>query len=374
MFWNNLIRRYDEWINNSYPINFEALGIYRIIYSLYVLFISGIPNWSWLSDLPDDIYTPPFFSIASLFSGFPDYYLLLSISGIVCVLYILLLFGFKTTFVSILIPTLYFIGNSFLYSRGKIDHTDLFLILIPLVMAFSNWGSSFSIDSNTKPKQVKPSNSWPVTLMSLLIGFAFFSAGLPKLLGGWLNLNTHGVKGIFYNYYYTQGHQNYLASFFLEIQNDLFWETLDYLTVFFEVSFLFTIIIPTIFRFYIYIAIIFHMVIFLMLNIIFSDNLVAYLLFINWNIVLRFLEKFRVVEIVSYLPTYSNMIIFSIIMVSYFFFIGSSPFIKFLEVLDLDPSIVLLSIGTLVATINFSHYLRMKLRLHLHPIINKSQF
>jgi hypothetical protein len=39
-------------------------------------------------------------------------------------------------------------GNGFAYSMGKINH-DLLLAAIPLVMAFSNWGSAWSLDAVT---------------------------------------------------------------------------------------------------------------------------------------------------------------------------------------------------------------------------------
>ncbi len=358
MTWTRSLNKYDGWVFNSFPMTPEALGVYRIIYCLYVLLISGIPEWTWISEMPNDIYTPPPISIASFFSGFPGYYFLLSLTICLGLLYVVLLFGYKTKIVSILVSILYIVGNSFLYSRGKIDHTDLLLVLIPLIMAFSNWGARFSIDSICVSGKKQETHSWPVTFIALIMGFAYFSAGLPKLLGGWLNPSTHAVKGILYSYYYSQGHQSYLAPFFITVQSDLFWELLDYLTVFYELSFLFVIFLPTVFRTYIYFALSFHLMVLLMLNITFTENMVAYLLFINWPLFLNFLSRIKLNRFLSQFATAKSMVLFGIIVLFYYSEIGSSPLSRLLMTVKLPPPITLLTVGLLLATLNVYFFLK----------------
>lgn len=278
---NHLIQRLDNFIFESFKIKSEYLGLYRILYCLASVFIYGIPNFSWLDNNLNYMFLPPEISIASLFNGFPDKIIFTLLSIGVAILYLMLLFGWHTKRVSLLLFFSLLFGTSFTYSFGKIDHSILWLI-IPLTMAFSGWGNSFSLDAKLNNKS--PENAWAISLMVLLIGFAMFSASLPKVHGGWLSFDSSATKGhIIYNYF-SWGRRPLLLDQVLQVKSAFFWEMLDYLTVIFEFGFLLAILSPIVFRVFIIGAIFFHVSIFLTLQISFTINLLTYLLFVNWSI------------------------------------------------------------------------------------------
>src|SRR5688572_9428185 len=116
-----IINTADRLIFKSFRASKESLGIYRISYSLFLL-ITGVPIFLWIRNFPSAFYHPPLISLGSLFTKFPPYWFLLFISVSICLFSILLLFGYKTGLVSLLLSLFILIGKSFAYSFGKIDH------------------------------------------------------------------------------------------------------------------------------------------------------------------------------------------------------------------------------------------------------------
>ena len=115
------------------------------------------------------------------------------------VLIILVLVGFKTRWTSLMLGLCFLVGNSFIYSFGKISHGWLLMTLLPFIFSFSNWGAHYSIDSkmNNESKNSQEEN-WPLAIFARLICIAMFSAGLEKLYHGWLFFDTEKVRYVFF--------------------------------------------------------------------------------------------------------------------------------------------------------------------------------
>lgn len=276
----------DFFLNNEYSISGTGLGIYRICYSSFFL-LFGVPTYSWISQNPDIFFSPPRYSISTLFSGFPPFEFFFFLDLLIVVLFVFLLFGYKTKVVSISITVLLILGNSFKYSFGKIDH-DIISVLVPFLMSFSGWGATLSIDSH---KISSSSNNYkvsglPITLIAIVIGFGFFSAGLPKFFS-WVDfdLATQGVRNWVIRGYYFLGRDDFLLPAFAKISDPLFWELLDYSAVSFEIGFIFSVFKRKYFRGFVCLAIAFHFSNLLILNIGFTNLLIVYLLFIDWGLV-----------------------------------------------------------------------------------------
>jgi hypothetical protein len=285
--------RIDRWIFDTFGFSAEGLALYRVFYVLFVLFIISPGHkpfiyYSVYGTLPPDFFFPP----PGPMMLFPDFAPLFFLKGVEVVLVIALgclLLGWKTRVMSIATGLLLLTGNGFAYSMGKINH-DLLLAAIPLVMAFSNWGSAWSLDA-VSGKTRKP-EAWPVALLALMLGFMMFTAGFPKLIGGWLDINTHATYGHFIKHYFVNERQDLLSELFLDISNRVFWESLDWLTLIFEIGFIFAILKAPVLRFWCALAIVFHFMVMMMLNISFISNLPAYSIFlINWDVnAVRFKE------------------------------------------------------------------------------------
>lgn len=287
----------NRWMFTSFDATPRGLALYRICYALFVFFFAAPGHdlysaFARLGGLPDVFFLPPPGPMA-LFSGFPpvaffEGLLLLLNLGLAAVL-----FGYRTRAASLLVAALFLVGYGFSYSLGKINHNLLF-VLVPLVMAGSGWGSAWSLDAlagrNAAGANAAPrARNWTLTLLALLVGFGMFTAGFSKLIGGWLDPATHATQGHFFRQYFLNGRQDLLAPVFLTFESkatplfrDLFWKTLDYATLLFEVGFLAAVAHPRATRLFMALAVFFHVGTALMLNIAFIFNLVAYAAFLPW--------------------------------------------------------------------------------------------
>ncbi|MFP6906779.1 MAG: HTTM domain-containing protein [Verrucomicrobiota bacterium] len=263
-----LTRILDRWIFERWSMSHEQLAAYRICYAGFMLFIVGVHRYAWLERMHDGFFHPPHPSIASLaFSGFPPGGVFDVVEGLIILSLFGILFGYRTRLFSILFTLAMVFGNSFAYSLGKINH-DFIVQVVPLVMAFSSWGEAWSLDA--RKRRSAPGGrgvTWPVTLMSVVMGLAYFSAGLPKLLGGWLHLDSMAVRGKLFTLYHVQGRQDYLAPFFIKIDQQWFWEFMDWFTVAWELGFIIAIFNPRVFRCFVGITVVFTLMVLLMLNV-----------------------------------------------------------------------------------------------------------
>ena len=254
------------------------------VYFIYVFF--HYAEWfefSWLAQYPKAFFWPGL-SVAAFWDTFPGPVFYSSLNWILFLFCAVMLVGFRTKLVSILLSISLFFSFSFFYVFGNFDQSVL-LFMVPVVFAFSNWGNEFSLDKNLG-RVKKPVRQWPLTLMSLLIGFAFFTAGVMKLYGGWLDTNSHATLGAFLNEFEINQRDRILAPFFYNLQSEWFWEFTDFFTVFFELGMLPAVFFPKVFRFFLFLGLIFHFQIFLILGIDFTYHLLIFIVFLDWEEIL----------------------------------------------------------------------------------------
>lgn len=273
-----------SWIFNSFRVTAEGLALYRVFTALFILsfLLPNMEMYEFLGGLPDDFYTPPPGPMW-LFDGFPTATVFNLLHAVLIISLISLLVGFRTSYASILTGVILLIIKGFFYSVGKINH-DLLVAVVPIFMAFSSWGAAYSVDSYYQISDKKV-YSWPLTLLALTIGFMMFTAGFPKLLGGWLSIDSQATLGHFFKQFYINSRQDLLAETLINYDNRFFWELLDYGTVLFEIGFLVAVFRPLTTRIFISIAVIFHSSIMMILNISFLPNFVAYAAFLNWPLI-----------------------------------------------------------------------------------------
>ncbi len=280
-----MVSRLNQFIFEEYRLPPGGVSFLRIVYASFVLFVTGVPQFRWISDRPDFFFNPPQYSLAAWFTTLPGEAFFISLDVLLIVCLVFLLFGFYTRWVSLLTGVLMLVGFSFYYSFGKINHDALLMLYVPFVMSLSNWGSYFSLDAQRANRSSIPKEQhWPLAFLALLLGFAMFSAGIPKLISGWLSTSTHAVKGFVVMFNYDNAFpERFLQPWLLEIDNWLFWEPLDYSAVFFEIGFLVAVLKRKVFRGFITFAVVFHTANILFFSISFVNNLALYLLFMNWE-------------------------------------------------------------------------------------------
>lgn len=279
--------RFNRWIFRSFPVTKEGLGLMRIVLSLFLLFFL-IPGESrdhflFLSNLPSDFYAAPPGPMM-LLDQFPSFGLLVTLYSICVVSVFLMLIGYRTKALSITAGITILLLQGVIFSVGKINH-EILIAAVPIIMAFSNWGAAYSVDSQ-RVGQSKKAESWPLTFLAVLIGFMMFTAGFPKILGGWLDFSTQATQGHLLNQYNVRGRQDLLAGAAVNFQSTLFWELLDWGTVWFEIGFLIALFKKRWFQVFLSLAVIFHFSTMMFLNIAFLPNFLAYAVFLNWDKIL----------------------------------------------------------------------------------------
>ncbi len=284
-----LVERFDRWVEDG-PFTAEDLGIYRIIYALSVLLVA--PDITWLSHYPDFMFhAPP--GPLQLLSGFPSPGVLIGLEVLRSVILVMLGLGIWTKYVSIATWLVLSATYGVTFCLGKVDHTIL-LTLPPLVLAFANWGNRFSVDAFRRNSEPSLQAQWPLRLLALLIGWGFFAAALTKALTGWLSFSSQASRGYFILGFVTQGRTHWLAQWIAQHDVLAAWEVVDWLTVAFELAILIALPWWRAFRITLAVAAIFHLVVLLIMNIDFSNAVVAYGAFVSWGAIARRVGSSRV--------------------------------------------------------------------------------
>lgn len=280
---------FDSWVERG-PFTPEDLGIYRIIYAVSALMIA--PDIAWLGQYPDFMFRPPTGPIQFL-SGFPSPAALIGLEIVRSLALVMLAFGLWTRFASFATVVMLVVTYGITYSLGKVDHTIL-LVLVPLVLAFADWGGRFSIDALRGGRRPCCQQQWPLRLLGLLIGWGFFTAALTKLTTGWLSFDSQAARGYFVLGFVTQGRTEWLANWVAAHDYRLAWKLADWLTVAFELAILPALPWWRAFRTTLAVATLFHLGVCLTMNITFSHAVIAYGAFVSWGALARRIGELRI--------------------------------------------------------------------------------
>ena len=271
--WNRAERTVD---NDNY-----SLSIIRILYGLFILIFLKL-DFAWIGNIPQGFFSPRFLSLSIFFQGFPNYFTMRAIEIILMLLGLSILLGIKSRWTGIGFVITYIVANSFHFSFGKISHGSIMFITFILGLSFTNWGVSNAI---VPDRQVTAKTQKRVlAILAVLLCFGMFTAGWEKALN-WLDfdLETGGFMSWFYQGYFTQGRDDFLAPLVLKIPPKLF-ELADYSAVIFELIPIFALLAGRKWWLgWLSIACIFHLANTLLLNINFISHAPVYLTFASLN-------------------------------------------------------------------------------------------
>ncbi|MGI9595368.1 MAG: HTTM domain-containing protein, partial [Acidimicrobiales bacterium] len=279
--------RYGRMIDSGYRIPLTVLSLYRIALAGYMLILNPIPDLRWISNYPDIFYDPAP-GLPMIWRGFPPYWVLVFLEVGLVLAICALLVGWRTPMASIAVTVIGYTANSTYFSFGKIDHTFM-LWIVPGVLAFSGWGRHYSIDAARRVAGLGDragaddeegfAPGWPVAIIGSLLALSFLSAALPKILRGWLSLETSAVKRHFLQLSFQLERDQLLAGWFLDFDFQPFWESLDWAGVGLELALAVALLWPFGQRWLLFAAWIFHLANLLLLNISFYGPLPVYPLF-----------------------------------------------------------------------------------------------
>ncbi|WP_432570313.1 HTTM domain-containing protein [Kineococcus sp. SYSU DK005] len=275
---------FDRWVERG-PFTATDLGRYRVLFALLLLLTPR--RFAWVGAFPDSFVDgPP--GPFMLLRAVPPPAVLTGLDLLLAVAAAFLLLGLFTRTASVVVGLTLLTGNGIAYSLGKIDH-DIFLVLVPLVLAFARWGDAVSVDGLRRARRAGPGSAvpappqWPLRLLALLVGLGFLTAAVPKLLSGWLSPATQAVQGVMFTQYHVNGRTELLASTALDVRSAFLWEVADVATVLLEGLLVLAALNWRAWRVGIAIASLFHLGVLLTMNIGFAVNVVTYAAFVAWG-------------------------------------------------------------------------------------------
>lgn len=279
-----MVDKFDLWIRSG-PFKPLDLAIYRILYSVGVLCV--LPNVRWLADYPDSMYNAPPGPF-QLLSGFPTLSVLTALEIIGTFSLVLLALGMWTRWMSITVALILLVTYGLTYTLGKIDHT-IFLVITPLLLAFSNWGDRLSIDALRKHQEPRPAPQWPLRFLALIVGLSFLETAVIKFSTGWLELSNQAVRGYFIEFFTGWADNPGVAGWIVHLDYAPAWESLDWATVILEFAIFVTVPWWRAFRLALSCAALFHLGVYLVMDIAFPANVIAYGAFVSWGTIAAYL-------------------------------------------------------------------------------------
>jgi hypothetical protein len=280
------MRAFDKWVLRG-PFTAEDVGAYRVVFGLTALLL--LPNAQFLAAYPASFFDPPPGPF-QLFSALPPMFVLVALELALAFSLAFLVMGIATRYASIVAGVLLIVIFGFTYSFGKIDHT-IFLPLVALLVVWTGWGSRYSIDGLSSPRVDKPVAQWPLRLLAVLIGVGFATAAIPKFLGGWLRPGTQATQGHYWYELLIDERTVGFAPLFGQIHTPVFWEPLDWLTILLEGGLIIAAVSWRSFRIMIAFAAVFHLGVLVMMNILFTTNVIAYAAFVPWGVAIAWMRK-----------------------------------------------------------------------------------
>jgi hypothetical protein len=267
----------------------KSLSVLRILTGLFLLCLSFL-NFVWIGTVPQAFFDPPIVSLTNFASGFPGTAFFFGIDIILIAAATCITIGLKTRLSSIIYFVAAIIAINFSYSFGKIGHSSVFYLSLLIIMSFSDWGHHLAL---VPDKLKSPAvNAKCLALLSVILCFAFFTAGLEKALN-WINLdfNKNGSGAWFYNQFNSMRHYllaPYMGKYFP------FWgfKIMDYIAVVFELTPLVCLLISRkAWRLWLIIACLFHIGNVLMFNINFIYLSILYMAYVDYSSIYASLVK-----------------------------------------------------------------------------------
>lgn len=258
------------WVTCGFEPAARPLAALRILLALQILLLPR--DISWVSAIPDDFFNPPPGPMA-LFIGPASGAVVLTLEISRGALALLVLVGWHTQLFSILLAGLQLACSGFAYSFTKVDHFILY-DLAPLALGLAGWGAAWSIDA--WQKKAKRVDGYPMFLYALTVGFAMFSAALPKSVNGWLSPFQEATRGYVARDGIDAPTPGVLRDWILSFDSVMLWKSFDYATLLVEGGLIFAVLLPGLFRLGLIGIMAFHVGVLLMLGIDFSLNIFAY--------------------------------------------------------------------------------------------------
>ncbi len=290
-----LNRGIDRWLTAPEVNAAGRMGLFRILYGLFLLWIGSQGYFSIMAQTPATVWRPMFFlqPLSSASVPSPAGYQLME--GLFIIAIVLLIVGYRVRLITVIVFALGLTIETFRLSYGRVEHGSIFQVFyIPLVMIFSQWGATHSLDAELMARRtgvrVSPADSswryiWPVRVLLFMLGVLFLSAFYWKMNGSAWQTSSHAFENFLLLENVEVTTKGGYASPLLPLlaRSRLVTFVFRYATLFFEGLFITALLHPKLRNLIVSIAIIFHAINALLMYVSFSSLLIVYGLFVDWQ-------------------------------------------------------------------------------------------
>lgn len=282
----------DRWLTERQPHARQSLGIFRILYSVFYLWILSFQHARMLAGLPSDsrsrivlvLWFP--FDAPPLVFGVLEMFLVAAL--------VLLLFGWQTRLATAAVLVFGAVLEALLSVGDKENGTVFVTFFIPgfMLLAGCPWGDAYSLDAARRPGQHNDGNGdsghyvIPGRAALALLVTLFVSAGISKVAGDGVWLRHPKLMAHFMLYHNIESvlmglppnpHAPLIA------QTPAIHVPIHFSVLLFEVSFLLALFSPRLRQFYLAGALLFQTINSLWFVVTFTPLIITYCLFVDWE-------------------------------------------------------------------------------------------
>jgi hypothetical protein len=186
----------ERWLASPEPRAAGRLGLFRILYALFYLWHLSWIHAADIARLPRASWHPV--GVLRLLGVETPNVAPAVLEPLLAGLLVLLMIGLRVRVVTVAVLVTGVLLETFHQSYGKVEHATVFPVFyIPLFMAASTWGDTWSLDALLRRRAGAVAvetdddgwrNAWPIRATLLMLVALFASAALAKcVLGDWLS-------------------------------------------------------------------------------------------------------------------------------------------------------------------------------------------
>lgn len=294
----NIDRRYTQWLTSSEKNAAGRIGLFRILYSLYSLWLYTYFRCEEMILLPTIAWHPPKFLF---WLDAPPPFVFGFLESMMAASLVLLMIGYKTRFITVVVFILSMSLSGIRLGFGLIAYKPIVVtaFYVPLFMMFSLWGSTYSIDSilrkrkglyTPSPKDSSWHYFWVCRGLMVILAMLFFSSGLSKIIKKDWIINPHFAGNLMVQKtlesYLNNGFPINPLSIYIA-NHDFLSIPMQYGALAFETLSIFIIFSSIIRRIFFYVVPIFHSFNTFLMGIPFTTAIGIYIAFPDWQVLYK---------------------------------------------------------------------------------------
>ncbi len=273
--WERLVVNLEaEWRDVPGDVRHDGVALARLVLGLSMLMTNSIPDLGWLADHPRALIDPPP-GVPTLLAGMTTAPTVVLFEALLVAFVLLFTAGVGGRHISLAMGVTGILVSGLSFVPGKIDHT-IMIWVVPTVFGLCgvDWRSADRVeDGQDQQRRI----AGAVFHSVWLLGIAYGTAALPKLLRGWLAPDTQASYGHLLLTSQNGSRSGPLTDLAVGVSWRWVWELADWATIVLELGVILLVLRPRWLRPGLGVLAVFHLVNILILGIGFDSLPPVYL-------------------------------------------------------------------------------------------------